>query len=117
MWVGICELPFHPISSEVVGGVGETSSSSLSKYVFPMPIPQLIADLKNRLLMEERNYDKAVQAEEHKVLASTNLHLNYGRYFIKTSKILYFSMAAATPGKPYLWAKIVSTLRAAEKIV
>ncbi|PWA74274.1 hypothetical protein CTI12_AA253930 [Artemisia annua] len=27
MWVGICELPFHPISSGVVGGVGGTKST------------------------------------------------------------------------------------------
>lgn len=34
-----------------------SSSSSLSDYGLPMPPPHLLAELKNRLLMEERNYD------------------------------------------------------------
>ncbi|XP_022007277.1 uncharacterized protein LOC110906453 [Helianthus annuus] len=41
------------------------SSSSLSELGLPMPNPIVVASVTNRLLMEERNYDKQQLAIEH----------------------------------------------------
>nr|GEZ54909.1 DNA helicase [Tanacetum cinerariifolium] len=47
-----------------------SNSSSLSEYGLHMPLLLLLAQLKNMLLMEERNYNRVTLTEEHAVLVS-----------------------------------------------
>ncbi|GJS33023.1 hypothetical protein Tco_0531405 [Tanacetum coccineum] len=47
-----------------------SNSPSLSEYGLPMPPPQLLAQFKDRLLMEDRNYNRVTLAEEHAILMS-----------------------------------------------
>ncbi|GJW63506.1 DNA helicase [Tanacetum coccineum] len=53
-----------------------------------MPPPQFFAQLKNRLLMEERNYNRVALAEDHVVLVSK---LNTNQNMIYTSVLEAYS--------------------------
>lgn len=97
--------------------------SSLSDYGLPMPPPHLLLELNNRLLMEEKNYDKAALAEQHAVLVSklnTDQHLIYESVVKASSENkqeLIFVYGHGGTGKTLLWTTIISALRAAGKIV
>ncbi|KAJ9567251.1 hypothetical protein OSB04_003217 [Centaurea solstitialis] len=66
------------------------NSTSLFEYGLPMPLPHLLLELNNRLLMEEKNYDRVTLGEQHK-----KINKNY----------------------ICLWTTIISTLRATGNIV
>lgn len=99
------------------------NSSSLSDYGLPMPPPRLLAELKNKLLKEERNYDRVTLAEEHTLLVSklnTEQRLIYESVMttsLENRQNVIFVYGHGGTGKTFLWTTIISALRAVEKIV
>ncbi|KAJ9559006.1 hypothetical protein OSB04_013620 [Centaurea solstitialis] len=99
------------------------NSSSLSEYGLPMPPPHLLLELNNRLLMEEKNYDRAYLAEQHKLLVSklnVDQHLIYESVMkatLENKQELIFVNGHGGTGKTFLWTTIISALRATGNIV
>nr|XP_043633624.1 uncharacterized protein LOC122604826 [Erigeron canadensis] len=74
-----------------------TPTSSLSEFGLPLPNQQLLLSLRNKLLLEEKNYDSMKLASSSQVLA--------------------FVYGHGGTGKTYLWKTIISGLRSDGKIV
>ncbi|KAI3693273.1 hypothetical protein L6452_33106 [Arctium lappa] len=100
-----------------------SNSSSLSEFGLPMPPAHLLTNLQNRLLMEEKNYDRIKLAEEHKAL---QLYLNTEQQKVydlimkassENKQELIFVYGHGGTGKTFLWTTITFALRAAGKIV
>ncbi|XP_076935959.1 uncharacterized protein LOC143602871 [Bidens hawaiensis] len=100
-----------------------TNPSSLSKFDLPMPRPDLLNILANRLLMEEKNYDTQQLASEHELLKNS---LNIQQLFIynlvvtssiENKQILLFVYSHGGTGKTFLWKTITYALRATNKVV
>ncbi|KAI3678193.1 hypothetical protein L6452_37477 [Arctium lappa] len=100
-----------------------SNSSSLSEFGLPMPTAHLLTNLQNRLLMEEKNYDRIKLAEEHKAL---QLYLNTEQQKVydlimkassENKQELIFVYGHGGTGKTFLWTTITFALRAAGKIV
>ncbi|KAJ9557468.1 hypothetical protein OSB04_012082 [Centaurea solstitialis] len=99
------------------------SSSSLSEYGLPMPPPHLLLELNNRLLMEEKNYDRVTLAEQHRLLVSKlngDQHLIYESVMkatLENEQKLIFVYGHGGTGKTFLWTTIISALRSTGNIV
>ncbi|KAJ9555986.1 hypothetical protein OSB04_010600 [Centaurea solstitialis] len=100
-----------------------SNSSSLSEYGLPMPPSRLLGELKNSLLMEEKNYDKIALAKEHDVLLSklnndqTIIYHSIINSCLQNRQTLMFVYRHGGTGKTFLWTTIISALRALGKIV
>jgi hypothetical protein len=98
-------------------------SSTLSDYGLPKPSGDLLDMLQNRLMMEERCYDRESLKLEHerllrglnsKQLDAYNLVTNS---ITENKQILLFVYGHGGTGKTYLWTTIISALRSNGKIV
>ncbi|XP_071700236.1 uncharacterized protein [Rutidosis leptorrhynchoides] len=98
-------------------------SKSISDFALP-PLPaDLLADLANRLIMEERNYDCAVlnaeRLEHERQMNSKQKQI----YDLITSSSLneqtehVFVYGHGGTGKTFLWKAIITALRSRGKIV
>jgi len=100
-----------------------SNSSSLSEYGLPMPPPHLLAELENRLLMEERNYDRDALKQKHDVLVSklnSEQHIIYDvvvKATIENKQQLLFVYGHGGTGKTFLWTTIIYALRYVGTIV
>lgn len=98
-------------------------SRTLEAYGLPMPPPHLLDFLNNRLLMEERNYNRESLFSEQEILV---------RKLSSKQKLVYDLVIEASPnchqelifvyghggtGKTFLWKAIITALRAQTKIV
>ncbi|XP_076951543.1 uncharacterized protein LOC143624937 [Bidens hawaiensis] len=88
-----------------------------------MPRPALLQQLQNRLLMEERNYDRHLLSIEHNSHRS-KLNLQQSRIYEDVTsavashrQILVFVYGHGGTGKTFLWTTILSTLRSTGSIV
>ncbi|XP_021975391.1 uncharacterized protein LOC110870521 [Helianthus annuus] len=99
------------------------SSSSLCELGLPTPSPTIVASVTNRLLMEERNYDRQQLAIEH--MSSRSVlnpqQKNIYDYVLSTLKrkeqVKAFVYGYGGTGKTFLWTTIISALRSEGKIV
>ncbi|XP_022041881.1 ATP-dependent DNA helicase pif1-like [Helianthus annuus] len=96
---------------------------SLSDFGLPMPMPNFIERLRNRLLMEEKNYDREQLALENETcrarLNSQQLHIYEDIITSVTSNkhVLGFVYGHGGTGKTFLWTTIISALRSRGNIV
>ena len=98
-------------------------SRSVKEFGFSLPPQHLIDALQNRLLMEERNYNRD---ELKKEVASSVVKLNTEQLEIyniivnacnKKEQELVFVYGHGGTGKTFLWKTIINTLRSEGKIV
>nr|GEX54274.1 DNA helicase [Tanacetum cinerariifolium] len=96
---------------------------SLQSFGLPSPPPDLLEQLANRLLMEERNYN---QEELTQLKNDFVLRLNIGQKEIydlimntdeNSRQELIFFYSHGRTGKTFLWKTIISSLRSQGKIV
>lgn len=100
-----------------------TSATSLTAFGLPMPKAEMLVALTNRLLMEEKNFDRKKLIEDHESYRAT-LHpeqkLIY-EYVItsltRNEQVLAFVYGHGGTGKTFLWTTIISALRSKGKIV
>ncbi|CAI9270649.1 unnamed protein product [Lactuca saligna] len=100
-----------------------TSATSLSAFGLPMPKAEMLAALTNRLLMEEKNYDRKKLTEDHDSYYAT-LHPEQKLIYeyVMTSlrrneQVLSFVYGHGGTGKTFLWKTLISGLRSKGKIV
>ncbi|XP_022042430.1 ATP-dependent DNA helicase pif1-like [Helianthus annuus] len=100
-----------------------TPSTSLSDYGLPMPKPEVLASLTNRLLLEERNHDRQTLRIEHDSFRSS-LHPEQNSIYehVITSlslnrQVLAFVYRHGGTGKTFLWKTIIAKLRSDGNIV
>ncbi|XP_035835338.1 uncharacterized protein LOC110865421 isoform X3 [Helianthus annuus] len=100
-----------------------TPSKSLKDFGLPLPPTTILATLRNRLLMEEICYDRAVLAsqhsEMHSLLNADQLQVyNVVKDSTTTeSQVLIFVYGHGGTGKTFLWTTIISLFRSIGKIV
>ncbi|KAI3675989.1 hypothetical protein L1987_85585 [Smallanthus sonchifolius] len=100
-----------------------STPGSLANFGLPMPSQSLLSALSNRLLLEERCYDRDLLAADHLVLHAT---LRPGQRIVYDAvmdsfelgtQVLLFVYGHGGTGKTYLWNAIISALRSRGKIV
>ncbi|KAK9072558.1 hypothetical protein SSX86_008992 [Deinandra increscens subsp. villosa] len=98
-------------------------SNSVINYGLPLPNARLIGLLHNKLLMEEKNYDREKLRHEHESL-HRGLHvsqLEIYDYVMNTlasnEQVLLFVYGHGGTGKTYLWNTIISALRSVGDVV
>ncbi|KAK9070527.1 hypothetical protein SSX86_010929 [Deinandra increscens subsp. villosa] len=97
--------------------------SSLEKFGLPLPQGEYVEMLCNRLLMEEKCYDRAHLAAEHQRLRSAMHPRQLEIYemvmhgYNTKSQLLLFIYGHGGTGKTYLWNTIISAIRSAGDIV
>ncbi|GJV87496.1 DNA helicase [Tanacetum coccineum] len=98
-------------------------SKSLKDFGLPMPPKRLLDILRNRFLMEERNYNREVLEKEKETLIPS---LNEDQKLIldevlnavtNNQQKLIFVYGHGGTGKTFLWKSITCVLRLEEKIV
>ena len=98
-------------------------SRSLKEFGFSLPPTRLIQDLHNRLLMEEKNYDREKLREE---AATSVVKLNSEQKHMYNTIVnactnntqeLVFVYGHGGTGKTFLWKTIINKLRSEGKIV
>ncbi|XP_076932061.1 ATP-dependent DNA helicase pfh1-like [Bidens hawaiensis] len=100
-----------------------STDSSLKKYGLPLPNEILIRSLQNRLLMEEKNYDREELAQQH-IFYIQSLHPQQREVYdyVTTSleannQVLAFVYGHGGTGKTFLWTTLTSYLRSQGKVV
>jgi hypothetical protein len=100
-----------------------TGSPSLADYGLPMPCHSDLVTLQNRLLMEERCYDRSLLAEKTSDLQPRLNNEQLDIFNLVTSSVisnkqcLLFVYGHGGTGKTYLWTTIIYHLRSMGKIV
>ncbi|XP_071727890.1 uncharacterized protein [Rutidosis leptorrhynchoides] len=98
-------------------------SKSISDFALPSLPADLLADLANRLIMEERNYDRAVLNAERLELECQMNSKQKKIYDLITSASLneqtehVFVYGHSGTGKTFLWKAIITALRSRGNIV
>ncbi|XP_071740513.1 uncharacterized protein [Rutidosis leptorrhynchoides] len=98
-------------------------SKTLSDFGLPDVPPQLIQDLRNRLIMEEKNYDRdALRAQKQLLENKLNCQQRciYNRILsasINNQQELLFVYGHGGTGKTFLWKAVITALRSNGKIV
>ncbi|XP_071700242.1 uncharacterized protein [Rutidosis leptorrhynchoides] len=98
-------------------------SRSIAEYGLPSLPPDLLLDLANRLIMEEKNYDRellemervqleSVMNSKQKIVYDLITRASYAK-----STELIFVYGLGGTGKTFLWKAIITALRARGKIV
>ncbi|XP_071689999.1 uncharacterized protein [Rutidosis leptorrhynchoides] len=99
------------------------SSRSITDFGFPPLSENLSCDLRNRLIMEEKNYDRDVMATDYEMLIS---QLNTKQKIIhdlvvnalaNNNQELLFVYGHGGTGKTFVWKTIISYMRAKGNIV
>ncbi|XP_076882480.1 uncharacterized protein LOC143530957 [Bidens hawaiensis] len=99
------------------------SAKSLANYGLPMPNANKLQRLQNKLLMDERNYNRQLLASEHiSSLGRLNpqKRLIYEHVMSATSsnqQVLAFVYGHGGTGKTFLWTTIIAALRSTGNIV
>ncbi|XP_071687191.1 uncharacterized protein [Rutidosis leptorrhynchoides] len=99
------------------------SSKSISDFALPSLPADLLADLANRLIMEERNYDRAVLNIERLEIERQMNSKQKQIYNLITSASLneqtehVFVYGHGGTGKTFLWKAIITALRSRGKII
>ncbi|KAK9065016.1 hypothetical protein SSX86_016399 [Deinandra increscens subsp. villosa] len=100
-----------------------SSYSTLSNYGLPMPEGDLLELINNRLLMEERCYDRAHLAAEHEQCRASMHPRQLAVYELvmqshnSKKQILLFIYGHGGTGKTFLWTTIISAIRSLGQIV
>ncbi|KAJ0760860.1 putative DNA helicase [Helianthus annuus] len=100
-----------------------TPSASLSNYGLPMPCTALLASMRNRLLMEEKCYDRdalnAQHSQLHSLLNADQLQVYdiVMNSYERKSQTLLFVYGHGGTGKTFLWTTIISAFRSLGRIV
>nr|XP_043637916.1 uncharacterized protein LOC122608910 [Erigeron canadensis] len=100
-----------------------SESNSLSDFGLPLPTKSSLSPLTNRLLLEEKTYDREALCIEHTTLHSAlnseQLHIynHVCNNLNNSSQILLFIYGHGGSGKTFLWKTIISALRSTGKIV
>jgi hypothetical protein len=100
-----------------------TSSYSLAQFGLPMPSQALLNTLQDRLLMEEKDYDRSVLAAQHDEMFKCLNTEQLGIYNVmtsvvaKTEQCLIFVYGHGGTGKTYLWTTLIYGLRSTGKVV
>ncbi|KAD4586401.1 hypothetical protein E3N88_24002 [Mikania micrantha] len=100
-----------------------STSSSLVDFGLPLPKADALCLLRNKLLMEEKNYDRVKLASEHQLLQSRlTSQQRYIYDHVLTSlasnkQVLAFVYGHGGTGKTFLWKTIICALRSEGKIV
>nr|XP_043614074.1 uncharacterized protein LOC122586020 [Erigeron canadensis] len=99
------------------------TNASLADFGLPLPPADFLLCLRNRLLMEEKNYDREQLSKEHN-LQRQRLHpqqlLIYNEVIggiTQQSQVLIFVYGHGGTGKTFLWNTIIAGLRSQGKIV
>ncbi|KAM0015611.1 putative DNA helicase [Helianthus debilis subsp. tardiflorus] len=101
----------------------EANPSSLKNFGLPLPQENLLSSLANKLLMEEKNYDRLQLSSDHECYRrQLNSQQNaIYQLVIQTltsnGQILLFVYGHGGTGKTFLWKTIISALRSQGKIV
>ncbi|XP_076899646.1 uncharacterized protein LOC143553551 [Bidens hawaiensis] len=100
-----------------------TPSKTLREFGLPMPSDSILASLRNRLLMEEKSYDRVALSAKHSKLRS-QLNCEQLQIYEKVmhsqntnSQLLLFVYGHGGTGKTFLWTTIISALRSKGKVV
>ncbi|XP_076916723.1 uncharacterized protein LOC143576541 [Bidens hawaiensis] len=100
-----------------------STDSSLKKFGLPMPNTELIRSLRNRMLMEEKNYDREHLLKQHQEYLQ-QLHPQQRAVYNhvvsaleSNTQVLAFVYGHGGTGKTFLWTTITSYLRSLGKIV
>ncbi|KAK9051441.1 hypothetical protein SSX86_028068 [Deinandra increscens subsp. villosa] len=98
-------------------------SSTLLNFGLPLPREDLIATLNNKLLMEEKNYDRAALLQQHNAMHS-QLHAQQKEIYdyvitrlMDQSQVLAFVYGHGGTGKTFLWKTIIPFLRSRGDVV
>ncbi|KAD5961964.1 hypothetical protein E3N88_13437 [Mikania micrantha] len=100
-----------------------SSSTSLSDFGLPMPSSQYLLPLRNRLILEERCYDRsALHIQNEQLKASLHPAQSYAyelaiQSVMENKQLLLFVYGHGGTGKTHLWTAIISALRSFAKIV
>nr|XP_043619656.1 uncharacterized protein LOC122591453 [Erigeron canadensis] len=100
-----------------------SKSHSLSDFGLPLPTKSLLSPLTNRLVLEQKTYDREALCIEHTTLHSAlnseQLHIynHVCNNLNNSSQILLFIYGHGGSGKTFLWKTIISALRSTGKIV
>nr|XP_043630144.1 uncharacterized protein LOC122601452 [Erigeron canadensis] len=96
---------------------------SLSDFGLPLPNESILAVLTNRLLLEEKTYDRDALTIEHTTLYSAlnseQLHI-YNHVLAnldRSLQVLLFIYGHGGTGKTFLWRTIIYALRSRGKVV
>ncbi|XP_021975230.1 uncharacterized protein LOC110870352 [Helianthus annuus] len=101
----------------------EANPSSLKNFSLPSPQENLLSSLANKLLMEEKNYDRLRLSSDHECYRrQLNSQQNaIYQLVIQTltsnGQVLLFVYSHGGTGKTFLWKTIISALRSQGKIV
>uniref|UniRef100_A0A6N2M9U0 ATP-dependent DNA helicase n=1 Tax=Salix viminalis TaxID=40686 RepID=A0A6N2M9U0_SALVM len=99
------------------------ASTSLEKYKLPMPNERLLAEIRNRLLREELNYDIVDLKSQHSIAFPllNQCQRNIYEYVVTTvmqkKQALIFVHGHGGTGKTFLWHTIISRIRSEGLIV
>lgn len=99
------------------------ASTSLEKYKLPMPNERLLAEIRNRLLREELNYDIVDLKSQHSTAFPllNQCQRNIYEYVVTTvmqkKQALIFVHGHGGTGKTFLWHTIISKIRSEGLIV
>ncbi|KAG5240508.1 DNA helicase [Salix suchowensis] len=99
------------------------SSTSLEKYKLPMPNARLLAEIRNKLLREELNYDIVDLKSQHSTAFPMLNHCQRNVYeYVATTvmqkkQALIFVHGHGGTGKTFLWHTIISKIRSEGLIV
>ncbi|GKF74214.1 DNA helicase, partial [Tanacetum coccineum] len=104
------ELQGH-ILYELEATLNIFGGKSVKEFGLPTPLEHLLKDLKNKLLMEEKNYKRDVLLQES---ALYNLIMNASE---QSRQEMLFVYGHGGTGKTFLWKTIISSLRSQGKIV
>ncbi|XP_052620975.1 uncharacterized protein LOC122194741 [Lactuca sativa] len=103
--------------------LASTPSKSLADFGLPMPSPSLLSILRNRLILEETNYDTNLLISQN---TSMVLQLNPDQLTIyekvvdaekNKRQLLLFVYGSGGTGKTFLWTTILSYFRSKGKII
>ncbi|KAK9065378.1 hypothetical protein SSX86_016761 [Deinandra increscens subsp. villosa] len=100
-----------------------SSYSTLSNYGLPMPQGDILELINNRVLMEERCYDREYLGLEHE-RSRASMHPRQLQIYEtvmqshhRKTQVLLFIYGHGGTGKTFLWSAIISAIRSAGDIV
>ena len=103
--------------------LASTPSRSLIDFGLPVPSPSILAVLRNRLLLEETNYNTELLSTQHACMVSklNPYQLKIYQHVVTAEEnkkqLLLFVYGHGGTGKTYLWTTILSYFRSIGKIV
>ncbi|KAL4578339.1 hypothetical protein LXL04_014460 [Taraxacum kok-saghyz] len=121
--VHICDSDLRDYALYELEFILNSYSKSTKDFGLPTPPPHLLQHLQNRIIMEEKNYDRdALAIERDSYVSKLNTEQKEIYEFIvnaskKNEQVLVFLYGHGGTGKTFIWKTIIATLRAEGKIV